>query len=121
MLTVKSTDDAVCPVELILELLRKKCTNKPIFWNGGFQPTQSWVLNWVRTRMSDLGKNPKWYTLRSFRKGASVEADEMEMPEGFLRASGGWKSDAINIYREERLPRLQNLFAKNLNKVHNID
>ena len=66
--------------------------------------------------MEELGKNPLWYKLRSFRQGASLAADEMEMPELFLRASGGWKSNAIHIYRQERLPGLQGHFAKNLRR-----
>ena len=66
--------------------------------------------------MEQLGKNPKWYTLRSFRQGATVEACDMKMPEEFVRASGGWKSEAMYVYRKERLPGLQNVFAKNLSK-----
>ena len=66
--------------------------------------------------MQQLGKNPKQYTLRSYRQGATVEACDMKMPEEFVRASGGWKSDAMYVYRKERLPGLQEVFAKNLSK-----
>ena len=54
--------------------------------------------------------------MRSFRQGATVEACDMKMPEEFVRASGGWKSDAMYVYRKERLPGLQEVFAKNLSK-----
>ena len=119
MLTVKSTCDVVCPVQMILALMAETQANRPIFSHHSFLPTQSWVLNWVRARMKELGKNPLWYTLRSFRQGASLAAEAMEMPEEFIRTSGGWKGKAMFIYRQEILPELQGKFAKkNLNKQH---
>ena len=36
------------------------------------------------------------------------------MPEVFLRASGGWRGNAMEIYRKDRLPSLQARFAASL-------
>ena len=66
--------------------------------------------------MTELGKNPLWYSLRSIRQGASTRACELKMPEVFLRASGGWRGDAMELYRKDRLPAEQERFASQLNK-----
>ena len=62
--------------------------------------------------MQELGKDPRWYSLRSIRQGASTTACEMEMPEVFLRATGEWKGNAVELYRKDRLPRVQGQFAQ---------
>ena len=36
----------------------------------------------------------------------------MEMPEVFLRATGGWKGNAVELYRKDRLPKVQGQFAQ---------
>ena len=64
--------------------------------------------------MRELGKDPRWYSLRSIRQGASTTADQMEMPEVFLRATGGWKGKALERYRKDRLPAAQGQFASRL-------
>ena len=64
--------------------------------------------------MRELGKDPRWYSLRSIRQGASTTADKMEMPEVFLRATGGWKGKALERYRKDRLPAAQSQFASRL-------
>ena len=38
----------------------------------------------------------------------------MEMPEVFLRATGGWKGKALERYRKDRLPAAQSQFASRL-------
>ena len=62
--------------------------------------------------MQELGKDPRWYSLRSIRQGASTTACEMNMPEVFLRATGGWKGNAVELYRKDRLPKVQGQFAQ---------
>ena len=64
--------------------------------------------------MSNLGKNPRIYSLRSIRQGATTKADATDMPEVFLRASGGWKGRALERYRKDRLPEVQEVFAARL-------
>ena len=64
--------------------------------------------------MREPGQNPHWYSLRSIRQGASTTADQMEMPEVFLRATGGWKGKALERYRKDRLPAAQGQFASRL-------
>ena len=64
--------------------------------------------------MQELGKDPRWYSLRSIRQGASTTACAMEMPEVFLRATGGWKGNALELYRKDRLPSVQRQFATRL-------
>ena len=64
--------------------------------------------------MSNLGKNPRIYSLRSIRQGATTKADATDMPEVFLRASGGWKGRALERYRKDRLPEAQQVFAARL-------
>ena len=61
--------------------------------------------------MALLGKDPLWYGLRSIRQGASTMADRLNMPEVFLRASGSWKGNALELYRKDRLPEEQERFA----------
>ena len=61
--------------------------------------------------MALLGKDPLWYGLRSIRQGASTMADRLHMPEVFLRASGSWKGNALELYRKDRLPEEQERFA----------
>ena len=68
----------------------------------------------MRQRMASLGKDPRWYSPRSIHKGASTTADRLCMPEVFLRASGGWKGDALELYRKDRLPEEQARFANAL-------
>ena len=65
----------------------------------------------MRQRMASLGKDPRWYSLRSIRQGSSTTADRLCMPEVFLRASGSWKGDALELYRKDRLPEEQARFA----------
>ena len=71
--------------------------------------------------MRELGKDPRWYSLRSIRQGASTTADKMEMPEVFLRATGGWKGKALERYRKDRLPAAQGQFASRLGAGVNDD
>ena len=71
--------------------------------------------------MRELGKDPRWYSLRSIRQGASTTADKMEMPEVFLRAIGGWKGKAQERYRKDRLPAPQSQFASRLGAGVNDD
>ena len=71
-------------------------------------------LSWIGRRMAALGKDPRWYSLRSIRQGAASTACEMDMPEVFLRASGAWRGKAMELYRRDRLPLEQARFAGNL-------
>ena len=64
--------------------------------------------------MANLGKDPRLFGLRSIRKGSTTTACENNMPEVFLRASGGWKGRAMELYRSERLITEQAKFAKRL-------
>ena len=67
--------------------------------------------------MADLGKKPKLYGLRSIRRGSTTNATDSKMPEVFLRASGGWKGRAMEVYREDCLPGEQQKFARALGHV----
>ena len=67
--------------------------------------------------MSELGKDPRCYSIRSIRQGGSSSACELEMPELFLRASGGWKGNALERYRKDRLPTEQERFATLLSRL----
>ena len=49
--------------------------------------------------------------VRTIRQGGSSTACEVEMPELYLRASGGWKGNALERYRKDRLPTEQARFA----------
>ena len=89
----------------------------PLFCHLEFVPTQAWALKWIRRRMSELGKDPRWYSIRSIRQGGSSSACELEMPELFLRASGGWKGNALERYRKDRLPTEQERFATLLSRL----
>ena len=64
--------------------------------------------------MAILGKDPRLFGLRSIRKGSTTTACEENMPEVFLRASGGWKGRAMELYRSERFTTEQAKFAKRL-------
>ena len=64
--------------------------------------------------MRSLGKDPLWYTLRSIRQGGTTAASHLKMPEVFLRANGGWKGEAMELYRRDQLPTLQGHFARTL-------
>ena len=94
----------------------KKLADEPLFFFRRFLPAQPWLLKWMRPRMIGLNKNPLWYSLRSIRQGASTKACELKMPEIFLRASGGWKGDAMEVYRKDRLPAEQARFASKLSQ-----
>ena len=88
--------------------------DEPLYSHLDFSPTQAWLLSWIRRRMAALGKDPRWYSLRSIRQGAASTACEMDMPEVFLRASGAWRGKAMELYRRDRLPLEQARFAGNL-------
>ena len=88
VITVKPTRDSCCPVRLMLQLLQGSKADRPLFVTSRWMPLQGWLLRWIR-RMSNLGKNPQIYGLRSIRQGATSKADASDMPEVFLRASGG--------------------------------
>ena len=62
--------------------------------------------------MALLGKDPRWYSIRSIRPGLSTTADRYHMPEVFLRASGSWKGNAMELYRKDRLPEVQACFER---------
>ena len=79
-----------------------------------FSPTQALQLSWIRRRMAALGKDPRWYSLRSIRQGAASTACEINMPEVFLRASGAWHGKAMELYRRDCLPLEQARLAGNL-------
>ena len=66
--------------------------------------------------MAELGKDPRWYSIRSIRQGGTSTACEVQMPELFLRASGGWKGNALERYRKDRLPIEQARFAALISK-----
>ena len=66
--------------------------------------------------MTEMGKDPRWYSIRSIRQGGTSTACEVEMPELFLRASGGWKGNAMERYRKDRLPIEQARFAALISK-----
>ena len=89
VLTVKPTYDSCCPINLVLRLLEGRGGNAPLFTTPTRIPLQSWLLGWMRRRMAELGKKPNLYSLRSIRQGATTTASEVDMPEVFLRASGG--------------------------------
>ena len=61
-----------------------------------------------------MGKDPRLFGLRSIRKGSTTTACEKNMPEVFLRASGGWKGRAMELYRSERFITEQAKFARRL-------
>ena len=89
VLTLKPTYDSCCPINLVLRLLEGREGNVPLFTTPTRIPLQSWLLGWMRRRMAELGKKPNLYSLRSIRHGATTTASEVDMPEFFLRASGG--------------------------------
>ena len=64
--------------------------------------------------MQSLGKDPRLFSLRSIRQGATTIAEETNMPREFIRTSGGWKGKAMARYRKDRLPANQECFAKTL-------
>ena len=89
VLVVKSTGDVGCPVGLLRFLLSNSKEDGPLFQNLNFIPTQPWLCAWIRERMRELGKDPRWYSLRSIRQGESSTACECDMPDVFLKATGG--------------------------------
>ena len=119
-LVVKRTKDECCPVTLLHRLITSRSNEGPLFINHQFIPTQPSMLRWIRFRMEELGRDPRIYSLRSIRQGASSMACEAKMPEVFLRASGGWKGDAMELYRKDRLPAAQEDFAEALGRSSNV-
>ena len=67
--------------------------------------------------MADIGKKPELYGLRSIRQGATCRAQDTNMPEIFLRASGGWKGRAMEAYSKDCLPVDQKRFAAKLGQI----
>ena len=116
VLTFKPTGDNCCPIRLTLRLAYECVENQPIFVTSARIPLQSWLLQQIRRRMANLGKDPRLFGLRSIRKGSTTTACEDNMPEVFLRASGGWKGRAMELYRSERFPTEQAKFARRLGK-----
>ena len=114
VITLKPTRDSCCPVRLVLQLLQRSQPDIPLFVTSMWTPLQGWLLRWVRRRMTNLGKNPRIFGLRSIRQGATTTADATDMPEVFLRASGDWKGRAMERYRKDRLPEAQEMFAARL-------
>ena len=118
-LVVKRTNDNCCPVTLLHKLLMTRSNKGPLFINNHFIPTQHSMLRWIRVRMEELGRDPRIYSIRSIRQGASSMACEAKMPEVFMRALGGWKGNAIELYRKDRLPAAQEVFAEALGRSSN--
>ena len=67
--------------------------------------------------MSNLGKDPRLFGLRSIRQGATTIAEETEMPQAFIRTSGGWTGGAMARYRKDCLPKNQETFARTLGQT----
>ena len=117
MLLLKPTYDECCPIKLTLKLVEESKGPGPIFITPMRVPLQSWLLKWVRCRMTEIGKKPELYGLRSIRQGATSRAQDTQMPEIFLRASGGWKGRAMDAYSKDCLPGEQQRFAKGLGQI----
>ena len=64
--------------------------------------------------MVNLGRDPRLFGLRSFRRGSTSTACRMKMPKEFVKTSGGWTSTAMRTYRSDFLPEEQASFARNL-------
>ena len=116
VLLLKLTYDECCPIKLTLKLVKESKGSGPIFITPTRVPLQSWLLKWVRRRMTEIGKKPELYGLRSIRQGATSRAQDIQMPEIFLRDSGGWKGRAMDAYSKDCLPGEQKRFAKRLGR-----
>ena len=116
-LLLKPTHDECCPIKLTLRLINDSKGFGPIFITPTRVPLQGWLLKWVRRRMADIGKKPELYGLRSIRQGATCRTQDTNMPEIFLRASGGWKGRAMEAYSKDCLPVEQKRFAEKLGQI----
>ena len=67
--------------------------------------------------MASLGKDPRLFGLRSFRRGATSAACRMKMPKEFVRTSGGSKGKAMDTYRSDFLTKEQASLARNLGNL----
>ena len=62
---------------------------------------------WLRRLLTHIGKSSTGFTLHSLRRGACTAAFANGAQTGNLKALGGWRSEAVELYRSPEDARLR--------------
>ena len=91
-----------CPVRAIRKMLRARGTSAspldPLFVYGGKPATHAAFDRRLRALLERAGREPHLYTGHSFRAGGATRAAQLGVPIPYIRAHGGWASDAFLRY-----------------------
>ena len=100
-----SPRSSLCPVTALRTLFTRypKPPRSPLFCRSYGQPfsKQFFVLK-MRELLLDAGISTIGYSGHSLRKGAAVTADCNGISKQDIKLLGRWKSDAVDVYINER-------------------
>ena len=106
------TNSSTCPVSRVAAYLRVRpqTARKSAFfcWENGKPYSYRRFLETLRVNLRRAGiPNPERYGTRSFRRGMATDAAELEVLPHQLKRLGRWKSEAYQVYIEQRTQDLR--------------
>lgn len=106
------TDGSTCPVRRVaayLEVRPRTARGAAFFcWPSGRPYSYRRFLEMLRINLQRAGiSNPERYGTRSFRRGMATDAAELEVQPHQLKRLGRWKSNAYEVYIEQRTQDLR--------------
>ena len=94
----------LCPVTALTSYFKlvPAASHYPVFLaphRSSFTPVLAWHFNlFLKRCVSFIGTDPSHFSSRSFRNGGATFAFNWGAPTEFIKAQGGWKSDAYLVY-----------------------
>ena len=100
-----------CPVAALRHWLgctRGQGPGAPLFTVPSGRPLAiPTARTWLRRLLSHIGEAPDSFSFHSFRRGACTTAFANGAQTGDLKALGGWRSEAVELYRSDEDARLR--------------
>ena len=112
---------AGCPVAALVALLQGDRFRAvgPLFRGAkGTTLTIPAARDWLRVSLVAIGYRHDAYTFHAFRRGACTAAFANGAQLEDLKALGGWRSNAVELYRSAADARIRAATALNLNPSH---
>ena len=102
-----ATKNPLCPVMAMLAYLAiRGSAAGPLFIRSNGSPlTRSFLVDSLKTALSQCGIDPAKYNGHSFRIGAATTAAACGIPDATIKMLGRWQSSAYSLYI--RTPRAQ--------------
>ena len=103
-----------CPVLAINRLVRGRpaVQGQPLFFGApGVALSVPVARQWLREVLRAVGRAPDAFSYHSFRRGACSAAFAQGAHLEDLKALGGWRSDAVRLYRSQEDARLRAALA----------